>query len=190
MQHYGAPTRCLDWTESPYVAAYFAVATHWGLDGTVHIVHGYTLAQDWEQKWSSSLKSPNDIREMLRREDTPRAIIPFYSWRMHEREVAQQGRYTIQTNILDDVDASIPPILGKSQRRIVIPANLKPEFLAQLRGMNVTASALVPGLDGLGRSLTDSARLSMTEGSSMSVNQEDGTDGAQGRPPTGGSGVP
>ena len=44
-------------------------------------------------------------------------------------------------------------------RKIVIPAKLQPEFLLQLHRLNVTAIALLPGVDGLGRSMKELATL-------------------------------
>jgi hypothetical protein len=44
-------------------------------------------------------------------------------------------------------------------KKIVIPHKEKPRFLAELRRMNITAAALVPGVDGLGRSIAELTSL-------------------------------
>ena len=63
---------------------------------------------------------------------------------------------------------AVHPVLGIATKiarthlkKIVIPHKIKPDFLAELRRMNITAAALFPGVDGLGRSIADLTSLGM-----------------------------
>jgi hypothetical protein len=45
MQHYGAATRLLDWTDSPYVATYFAVTGTPDAPGALWVIHAHTVLE-------------------------------------------------------------------------------------------------------------------------------------------------
>ena len=85
-----------------------------------------------------------------------------------QRVVVQQGHFSVSTKILSAHDG---PILEACEsisaakpgdvihRKIIIAAALKLVILQQLRAMNIAPHALFPSLDGLGKSLSDLARL-------------------------------
>jgi anti-anti-sigma regulatory factor len=49
-----------------------------------------------------------------------------------------------------------------SRSELTWPARLKLSFLAKLRGMNIAANSLFPGIDGIGRSVTELVMLANT----------------------------
>jgi hypothetical protein len=162
MQHYGVPTRLIDWTASAYVAAYFAVESHWDVDGAVWIMH------------PSSLKSvPTHLDadktrkfvELLTHAGSSPDVYAFPAAQLSDRMAAQQGHFTLSANVLGDQESAIydaciaPPWDEENAVKLVIPATIKPEFLIQLRSMNVTGRSLFPGPDGFGRSLAELTRL-------------------------------
>jgi len=51
MQHFGAPTRLLDWTESFMVAAYFACIDDWGLDGAIWWINSEAVKDSLHGHW-------------------------------------------------------------------------------------------------------------------------------------------
>lgn len=165
MQHYGAPTRMIDWTASPVVAAYFAALDHWDDNGAIWLIHAHTVDDAVKDE---SLKLTGvplvALAQRLKDPDALRHIFPLRQLHPTDRAVAQQGWLTISTQVLaehseilekaPDAGVGVP-----SAYRLIISSELKPTFLRRLRTMNVTASALFPGIDGLGRSITELARI-------------------------------
>ena len=70
----------------------------------------------------------------------------------------QQGRFTVRFRVDLDHTASRRRSTRCTWKKIIIPHKAKPDFLSELRRMNITAAALFPGVDGLGRSIAERLR--------------------------------
>lgn len=164
-QHYGLPTRLLDWTYSPFIAMHFATAnieksTIDGVIWAVNYVKAHQLLPDTlrhklEYEGANVLTVEmlsgeiNSLAELdgLCREDI---AIFFEPPSIDDRIVNQYAFCSVMTNpevALDDWLNRHPEV----GRRIVIPASLKWEIRDKLDQANITERVLFPGLDGLSR---------------------------------------
>jgi hypothetical protein len=162
IQHYGGPTRLLDWTASPFVAAYFAVEQDPDADGEVWIVHGNSVDQAMRKKWPDYHALPDDSEEA-------RLFTPTSDPRLYfiqptiatERLIAQQTVVALSADVIGDHGEILATLLTANDFiRLVIPKRLKANFLLRLQQMNITARSLFPGIDGLGRSLKHLLQIS------------------------------
>jgi hypothetical protein len=166
MQHHGAPTRLLDWTVSPFVAAYFA-AQQDGIkqSGSVWCFCSRKLRKTFEAQYGplpdfASGEAPRWYERKLEELCEQKLVIPLvFAHPSSDRMVAQQGRFTMCFKVHQKHDCIIEQIGAKHIRRILIPHDKKPEFLLRLRDMNITGAALFPGVDGLGQSVRELVSL-------------------------------
>lgn len=167
MQQHSAPTRLLDWTKSPYVAAYFAVED---LSDKAGVVWAFDKQKLWsklnEHEIDAVPREENDYKETpLCFGETDIPLIYSFALKMvTERMFTQQSEFTISTNVFADHGQVIAQILGEAERGVSytgarIPGAIKREFLGHLRLMNITASALFPGIDGVGRMIREALHL-------------------------------
>ena len=168
MQQYGAPTRILDWTFSPYVAAYFAVREAPEEDGVLwmHDYPALVKALQAEPKTEVSLSRIDKALagEVAKPSDPPGICAIFLKAQRSERMYAQQGFYMVcedprraHNEVMNEIakKASVKPFLHK----MVIRSAAKVQFLANLRMMNITGASLSPGVDGLGRHVAEFGKL-------------------------------
>lgn len=166
MQHHNAPTRLLDWTGSIFVATYFAVEQNWDRDGVIWVLHARTLIDQVEVMFTEMMKLRlEEDFSRLQNPGTNRGIMIWPPDVRSERMAAQQGCFTFSYNILENHETIIDEVFGhlnegsKLYFKIVIPSKLKPSLLRYLRSMNITANTLFPGIDGLGKSIAEQAKI-------------------------------
>jgi hypothetical protein len=164
MQHHGCATRLLDWTASAFVAAYFAVNQCPTEDGALFVVAPEAVDGAVKRSTPDLVHVTDD--NLL----NPTAERVVFTWPnlRPQRVVAQQGHFSVNTNLLSAHDGPILKACASTQethpdaiiqRKIIINADLKMVVLQQLRAMNIAPHALFPTLDGLGQSLSDLAKL-------------------------------
>jgi len=161
MQHYGVPTRLLDWTESPLVAVYFAVSEeeHRDKDGVVWCLLPKSLNEKANYQPEHSLELPFfDVDEQLKlylpdaiAKERSTKLNPLAAIAVREstRMVAQLGVFTIthreQTSI-DEVGD------GNHIWRLKIPKAAKKDLFEELALLNVNRLSLFPELTSVAQS--------------------------------------
>jgi hypothetical protein len=174
LQHYGAPTRLLDVTQSPYVAAFFAMEKcieepcavyafqhHLILQNSIDLL--LKEAKDMEQEIDGVHR---DIRQepfftkffYERNNQLPNVYStqPYYFF---DRLKSQMGGFLVQGDLQQSFEQNLEALTSFSNQprlviKFILPANIRLEGLLDLQRMNITNETLFPGIEGFMRSLS------------------------------------
>lgn len=135
-RHHGLPSPILDWTESPYIAAFFAFQSF----GAENRDRAAVWALNWDEVPSGDEIERIQDRELL--------------W-YNPRAIEQRGVFMRVNSIRKPLDE----LLGDAVTKYVLPRREGRLALKDLEAMNLTARNLFRDLDGAAR--TALARVSL-----------------------------
>ena len=167
-QHFGLPTRLLDWSYSPLVAAHFATedTDAYDRDGAIWCLDASEVKRRLPARLLKRLEDANSnifTIEMLERElrsfkdmralsDEPYALF-FEPASMLDRIANQYALFSV----VSDPAVMLTDILEKQGipcTKIIIPREVKLEIRDKLDYVNISERMIYPGLDGVCRWIT------------------------------------
>jgi hypothetical protein len=204
MRHHGALTRLLDFSKSPYIAAFFAIAEAkpdrcaaiWAVDSlAIKQSAGALLSQGSMSVFLKAIgeRCLNDHNFSFSDSDVFRevftlckvyqggafpghgggcplpSVIPVEPFRTNERSLLQQGLFLCPVIIHQTFEHCLGNVVRHAKEniaspeevlyKIVISPDAHPHTLRELHRMNINYASLLPGLDGLARSLETVSKI-------------------------------
>ncbi len=172
MQHHGTPTRLIDWSYSPFIAAYVALET---AKGEAAI---WALNSDWLRREANRvlpqvaphLPKPGDydkkrdaatfqrlfMPQLLESPAKPAGFVYTVNPLLLNRRLSiQQGVFTAVGDVTKSFVANLARYKGTRNNlvKITIDRNVGREMLSVLHRMGINRAGLYPGLDGFAWSL-------------------------------------
>jgi len=160
MQHFGAPTRLLDWTYSPEVAAYFACIHEPNKDGTIWWIDSKAVEHFCTEHWvewgfkrySEDPREEIDLDARIFEPNVPTFVTLVRHRFPFPRVRVQQGLFTMGSQLGMNHDTVLKEQVSERQRgRTVIEAHMKVHVLDCLEQREIDAVSLqYAGADRVG----------------------------------------
>jgi len=153
MQHHGAPTRLIDFTWSPYVAAFFALERTIS-DGVVWALNPARIDSSRNKRPARlDPRVPGNLAKYYLKGDR-RLIWMGEPYTMNRRLIAQSGTFGVPGVL----DVPVEEILSDRDQegilaKFVLRNPVREVGMRELYRMNITDATMFPDLDGLARSM-------------------------------------
>lgn len=151
-QHYGLPTRLLDWSTNPMVALFFAVEKDDDKDAVMHIID-HQITDNFEY---IDFKNASVKKTMAQGVLKIFALQPDQGDVMFVRPKYVDSRYLNQKSVFSCPANPFKPLLLSDQYALKIRSEWKPKLRSLLRTFGVVHSFIYPGLDGVAKEVKSS----------------------------------
>ncbi len=169
MQHFGTPTRLIDFTESPYFALYFALENYSPSAGRDFALYALDYSAIMERSIEKIRELDNQFKEDRislddKKDEVFDEIVDRFSFdliwiseprRMNKRLDLQAGTFLTSINRKATIEQAIAnPIYGDAKvTKYIIDSSLYATAYALLRNANITSKSVYGDLAGLGHAV-------------------------------------